>query len=1265
MSRAPPFPTRRRDPSLINDISISVPSPFSAAGTSGTRPLQISRQERPTTPTSDAYGLNLVRTAPPNTAPAVPSRPQRSELRNRMSDYSGSEQVSRRDSVSTTRSDASYRSRTGAISNPATPFKSKPKPQHLQGAPSDDGEQVTPTSLASAMSAFKSAGSRRRAMTNGSEDMEYHIERQNEIEAEKARQQRIREKVPGRGINGKARAGDIDAILDQVKDGWEFIVDPDFNNVDLALQLLDDSSLGKDMDSFRRTKEMLGRALKGSVDKHYQAFAASLPHQAMLLGHLGEAQSQIHDARTSILEVKEVLGNRRADLVQLWSRGQTLEEMLHLLDQIEHLKSVPDLLETLVSEKRLLQASVLLVRSLKTINKPDMLEIGAVTDLRNYFFGQEIALREILIDELQNHLFLKSFWCDGRWSTYVPNQQEFPQTEFEEGVALKTTLNGLSSSSPLFSRTRQARFLDDLAVRPNDPPHDLSDLGFRSNTQSFMSNFIPTLTTTSSLLNPEADSFTYMEMLIESLAVLGKLGNSLDTIAQRLPAEIFLLVETTLDEVEERVEYGRKGSNISPNNSIGGSEGVYLFAGDPTLTSVLAINNTPSKASFLRLTALESSAKRVDHEIIRDLFWTLYSKLDAVAQGLRVVYEVANRVGSRRDFKDPSGTKPGSLFPLAEVWNPIQAEVRTLIYDYITDEEQGSMSGRNPISSINEILREGKFMRDKTKAVFRLADTDIRSTTKTLKPHEDGLTRVLNDTMPGLVTTYSGDAAQATLTNIGTDDRMLENDQHHRLIIRPDAFHVGVLFQPTLRFLERISEVLPFGGESARTSSAILDEFVLRVYLPQLEEKVSDLFHDAVTGPESFQPDPTSALLSPEPLVKASTQLMALINSLCAMLHASPFHRENYTRLILGVIIQFYQRCSDHFQHLVSVQSEQEPNPEPQLALATQWAQRSELSICVSELLMTLEGNIAKQYQLYQQETNLELEFLGKRTLTRADLIPSIRNLAALASLYRSVSWFATGLNTLKAGPEDGISPTNLELPSGVSAYPISSIPLSDQLRLPLSHEMALRFQALLKTYEQLSGLILDTIRIDVRCRTIYHLDSSMRHGNYRADCEAGEPDPYIVDLNAELGECDDLVSMRLPKREQQFIFAGLGHLMEHMLISNARYLQLPSFFGIKKILRNILALQQSIKTITNDQKNAEFERAKRYYSLFFMSPQTMLDDIRKRRSFSFDEYQIILNFQCGVNPKEGDSGVSRATDRNYSMYIIDLHGLELDSSST
>jgi exocyst complex component 4 len=58
-----------------------------------------------------------------------------------------------------------------------------------------------------------------------------------------------------------------------------------------------------------------------------------------------------------------------------------------------------------------------------------------------------------------------------------------------------------------------------------------------------------------------------------------------------------------------------------------------------------------------------------------------------------------------------------------------------------------------------------------------------------------------------------------------------------------------------------------------------------------------------------------------------------------------------------------------------------------------------------------------------------------------------------------------------------------------------------------------------------------------------------------------------------------------------------------------------------------------------------------------------MLDGIRQKQVFSFDEYKVMLNLQCGVNQADGDEGVARAIDRNYSMYVIDLHGLELEAS--
>ena len=200
-------------------------------------------------------------------------------------------------------------------------------------------------------------------------------------------------------------------------------------------------------------------------------------------------------------------------------------------------------------------------------------------------------------------------------------------------------------------------------------------------------------------------------------------------------------------------------------------------------------------------------------------------------------------------------------------------------------------------------------------------------------------------------------------------------------------------------------------------------------------------------------------------------------------------------------------------------------------------------------------------------------------------------------------------------------------------------------------------------------------------------------------DHEVAEPDPHIVDLNSELGKCDDAVSLALAPKQQRsvtfklsrsasvandrstrFVFEGLGQLMEHLLIANTRFIRGASANGIKKLLRNTLALQQSIKILTSDDSSAtEFERAKRYYALFFLSPtvrpfrpltgpvlmktpQEMLEGVRQKQQYSFDEYKSMLALQCGVDQTLGDSGAQNATDRNYSSYVIDLHGLEMDS---
>jgi exocyst complex component 4 len=223
-----------------------------------------------------------------------------------------------------------------------------------------------------------------------------------------------------------------------------------------------------------------------------------------------------------------------------------------------------------------------------------------------------------------------------------------PEVEFEtngEDAAEEQP----APDSPSLKQSNIFRYLNNLNLRPNESPYDVNDNGFAQGIIPLSGNSIFGVSSATSLLstavNPEADSFVYMETLLESLAVLGKLGTALDAIVQRLPGEIFALFETTVGEVEERLEFVKCKSVTPLNESLENPEGVFLLGNNGPLPAARP-EISFSKPSALRLSALESLATRVDHEILRDFFWTLYSKLVAVVQGFRVVTEVANRICS-------------------------------------------------------------------------------------------------------------------------------------------------------------------------------------------------------------------------------------------------------------------------------------------------------------------------------------------------------------------------------------------------------------------------------------------------------------------------------------------------------------------------------------------------------------------------------------------------------------------------------------------
>lgn len=60
----------------------------------------------------------------------------------------------------------------------------------------------------------------------------------------------------------------------------------------------------------------------------------------------------------------------------------------------DQLKQVPDRLEGLIADKKFIQAALLLVKSVKTINKREIGAIGALSELKAYLGSQETVSNE-------------------------------------------------------------------------------------------------------------------------------------------------------------------------------------------------------------------------------------------------------------------------------------------------------------------------------------------------------------------------------------------------------------------------------------------------------------------------------------------------------------------------------------------------------------------------------------------------------------------------------------------------------------------------------------------------------------------------------------------------------------------------------------------------------------------------------------------------------------------------------------------------------
>lgn len=696
--------------------------------------------------------------------------------------------------------------------------------------------------------------------------------------------------------------------------------------VQVALQLMDNSSLGRahQYGQFQETHEQLQRALKAIVNEHHQGFNSSI-------GTFHKIQSSIQTSQARLRALKETLGQAkvglswtRPELKGLASTSQSYDEMLQVLSQIEQLRLVMDKLEARISEKRFISAVEVLQDALRMLRKPEMDNIGALSDLRIYLANQETSLTDILIEELHSHLYLKSPYCQDRWKAHAKEQSNGASTEGKDTVA--------TAVQPLY------QFLEDF---------DLS---------------IPMVEDASR--NPEADSFYYIQLLVESLNKMNRLDVAVNAIEQRLPVELFKVVDKTNNEIDQRHPTSLRGN----------------------------LRNSKGKLD------MDIGGGDIREVVVYDLLWSLYAKFEAIAEGHRVFHDVVTAIAKRENLRNHE-TLTGSF---KELWMLYQNEIRSLLHDYLaTDSNMYRMSQSVDPNAV--MYKRGQRKRDKK--IFNLSDTDPKSVE--MATEFEDLESILKASVPGLV---SGSRQN---TGVATDDKNQQTDgaaTGHKLLIEPSVFNMGLLLPPSLAFLQRLKDIVPPRPDiKTSTLTSFLDDFLVNVFLPQLDETLMKLSSQVFEESNAFQEDPQWMQVAKRPIFRGASAFFNLITAFCRMLDTIP-HDQAFSQLIITQMVAYCEKCSNWYRSLVSCSQDTNSYGSSLKASATFACGPGDIHDIVQKLWLAEED----AQDLREKEVGLLILQTNETKLRLVDIIPDRKTIASLCLLYTSMRWLANKVGQLR-----------------------------------------------------------------------------------------------------------------------------------------------------------------------------------------------------------------------------------------------------------
>ncbi|KAI9218250.1 Sec8 exocyst complex component-specific domain-containing protein [Blastocladiella britannica] len=874
---------------------------------------------------------------------------------------------------------------------------------------------------------------------------------------------------------------DVEDVLTEVRISWPFMQQEDFQEVQLALQLLDGPG-GRSVRAFHDMLARLGPAINTVVADYHGSFAFAVQHFSETLDGLDGLQRQIADMKAKLVQSREHLQLKQFDLLGLWNKGLVFREMLRILDLVDEIQHAPAEIEALMLSKYYLSAVKLLNRVLTIANEKECTRIGALDEARRQLLALKETLFEAIVNDINAHVYLKSPFCEDRWTAFVQGADpaelarnrastiaasggvpgslaRHPSSGAAAGSAAGTatrgggglavavggaggvrrrpSLNpGLTPMSPMPGGGHHLRSTSgaggtaygggpDLATDPShEDGDDGDDLGLASENPDE---------------NPEIDSLGFITLCLEAATRLGMLVPALEAVRERMHKETFAVVDHAINDARDAYVAAQFSVPAAASMASGTANGGWGSS------SANGSGGGITDRHLLR----DVRSKDAQFSALRGLCATLFAKLECVVEGHKLICNLVDAISRRPTFATKFGNgadlTDNPVYTVEQVANEVHEELRSVLMDYLRPKARSSdvfvgdlLRPIPPIKSVTPATKPDGSLVFPAPSVFKFGQSSSGSSVA--KFYAAQLPSSTAAASAASATAGSGAGNAALLAESHVVDRYATAKAlSHTPLFDADLEFICVVYRPTCDFLARLGTV---AGTRAPYVE-FLDEHILATYIPSIEAKVQSHVNKYINGSDGF-------VVGSENILQSASCLMSLIQSMCATMWQVPFRSGEYLRMIEDILSRYVERCYAKYRSVVTIGSvstsgDGSDRPASRLddggsgmdggaqydgqaaageTVSGLWARNPDLLhvVCQNTHFRGEPLNHEMNERFNVQEILMQARLCNDRSFQRSEIVFEKKKLELLAYLRVSLKWFrAEIIKLMETDVEDAL----------------------------------------------------------------------------------------------------------------------------------------------------------------------------------------------------------------------------------------------------